>query len=45
VTPRYGVGIFFRYSGASVDMPLVGGGTVTVDAGGVQLGGGLRVRF
>lgn len=45
VTPRYGVGVFFRYSGASVDMPLVGGGTVTVDAGGVQLGGGLRVRF
>jgi hypothetical protein len=45
LTPRYGFGVFFRYSGASVDMPLVGGGTVTVDAGGVQLGGGLRVRF
>ncbi len=45
LSPRYGVGVFFRYSGASVDMPLSGGGTVTVEAGGLQLGGGLRVRF
>jgi hypothetical protein len=45
LSPRYGVGVFFRYSGASVDMPLSGGGTVTVEAGGVQIGGGIRVRF
>jgi hypothetical protein len=45
VTPRYGAGFFFRYSGASVDLPLAGGGTLPVDAGGVQLGFGLRVRF
>ena len=45
VTPMIGVGAFLRYSGASVDMPLSGGGTVTVEAGGLQLGGGLRVRF
>jgi hypothetical protein len=45
ITPRYGVGGFFRFSGASVDLPITGGGTVTVNAGGLQLGGGLRVRF
>jgi hypothetical protein len=45
LTPRFGIGAFFRYSGASADMPLSGGGTVTVEAGGIQLGGGLRVRF
>jgi hypothetical protein len=45
LTPRFGIGAFFRYSGASSDMPLSGGGTVTVEAGGIQIGGGLRVRF
>jgi hypothetical protein len=45
LTPRYGVGAFARYSGASADMGVVDGGTVKVDAGGFQLGGGLRVRF
>jgi hypothetical protein len=45
VTPTFGVGAFFRYSGASVDLPLSGGGTVTVEAGGIQIGGGLRYRF
>jgi hypothetical protein len=48
LTPRYGVGVFGRFSGASVELPAVGGDSpqlVTVDAGGFQLGGGLRVRF
>jgi hypothetical protein len=45
ITPRYGVGGFFRFSGTSVDLPVAGGGTLSVDAGGVQFGGGLRVRF
>ena len=45
LTPQFGIGAFFRYSGASSDMPLSGGGTVTVEAGGIQIGGGLRVRF
>ena len=45
LTPKFGIGAFFRYSGASTDMPLAGGGTVTVEAGGIQIGGGLRVRF
>jgi hypothetical protein len=45
LTPRYGVGGFFRFAGASADLPTAGGGTVTVNAGGVQVGAGLRVRF
>ena len=45
ITPRYGLGAFFRYSGASADMPLSGGNSATVEAGGIQIGGGLRVRF
>ena len=45
LTPKFGIGAFFRYSGASADMPLSGGTTVTVEAGGIQIGGGLRVRF
>jgi opacity protein-like surface antigen len=45
LTPKFGIGAFFRYSGASADMPLSGGGTVTVEAGGIQIGGGLRYRF
>jgi len=45
VTPRYGAGVFIRYAGASADMTTPGGGTLTVDAGGFQLGVGLRVRF
>jgi hypothetical protein len=45
LTPRFGIGAFFRYSGASSDMPLSGGNSVTVEAGGIQIGGGLRVRF
>jgi hypothetical protein len=45
VTPKFGVGAFLRYSGASTDLPLSGGGTITVEAGGLQIGGGLRYRF
>jgi hypothetical protein len=45
LTPQFGIGAFFRYSGASADMPLTGGTTVTVEAGGIQIGGGLRYRF
>jgi hypothetical protein len=45
LTPRYGVGGFIRYSAVSADLPAAGGGTVSVDAGGFQLGAGLRVRF
>jgi Outer membrane protein beta-barrel domain len=38
---RYGLGVFLRYAGGSVDLPSVSGLTV----GGVQLGGGLRIKF
>ena len=34
-----------RFSGADADMETAGGGTVTVSAGGFQLGVGARVRF
>jgi hypothetical protein len=43
---RYvGVGGTVRFSGASVDLPSVDGDTVAIDAGGLQVGGGLRLRF
>jgi hypothetical protein len=45
LTPRYGIGFFARYSLVSADLPAAGGGTIEVDAGGLQLGGGIRVRF
>jgi hypothetical protein len=45
VTPRMGVGAFLRLSSASADIGTTGGGTVTVDAGGFQIGVGLRTRF
>ena len=38
---RLGVGVFVRYVAASVDLPSAAG----VKVGGVQAGGGLRIRF
>ena len=40
-----GVGLLARYSRATVDLASANGGTVGVPAGGLQLGGGLRLRF
>ncbi|MCY4077645.1 MAG: hypothetical protein OXH04_19680 [Acidobacteria bacterium] len=40
-----GVGVLARYSRATVDLASGGGGTVGVPAGGLHLGGGLRLRF
>lgn len=45
VTTMWGAGGFIRFSGTSVDLALPGGGTTTVDVGGLQMGGGLRIRF
>ena len=45
ITRQLGAGAILRYSAASVDLPTAGAGTVTVDAGGLQIGAGLRVRF
>lgn len=39
--PRYGIGIFARYAGGSTDLPSADDAKV----GGVQVGGGLRLRF
>ena len=44
ITPQIGAGLFLRYMGGSTDIPTLGG-DVSVDVGGVQTGGGLRVRF
>ena len=40
-----GVGWLARFSRATIDLPSQDGGTVTVDTGGFQTGGGLRLRF
>jgi len=40
-----GVGAIVRYSRASVPLPVSGGEEVTIDAGGLQVGGGVRFRF
>ena len=40
-TDNYGVGIFMRYAGASVDLPSASG----VKVGGFQIGAGGRLRF
>ena len=44
-TPNIGVGGSFQFSRATVELPLLGGSTQSVQAGGVQAGGGLRLRF
>jgi hypothetical protein len=43
-TPTVGVGGTVQYSGATVEMTLPSG-TADVKAGGLQVGGGLRLRF
>lgn len=49
MTARFGAGAFVRYSrtsGGNIDLPSPdGSGEVGVEAGGLQLGAGLRVRF
>ena len=40
-----GVGFLARYSRATVDLASAGGGTVGVPAGGLQVSGGLRLKF
>ena len=44
-TRQRGVGGGAQYSGTTVDLPSPDGGTVSVKAGGLQAGGGLRLRF
>jgi hypothetical protein len=45
VTPRIGVGGLVRYTRATVHETVTAGHTVSVDAGGVQAGGGIRLAF
>jgi len=44
-TRSIGVGGLVRFSQARVNMPLPDGNKASVKAGGVQVGGGLRLRF
>jgi hypothetical protein len=44
-TRHLGGGFFFRYAVASVDLPALGGNATSLDVGGTQVGGGVRVRF
>ena len=45
VTDYVGVGFFARFTGGSVDLPSAGVGTVSLNLGGIQTGGGVRFRF
>jgi opacity protein-like surface antigen len=45
LSQNVGVGGLVRFSRASVDLPVPTNRTVSVDAGGVQVGGGLRLIF
>ena len=42
---RVGLGTLVRFSRASIDFASEDGDTIAVDAGGIQVGAGLRVRF
>ena len=43
--PKVGVGGLLRYSRGTVDLDAPGGRTISVDAGGVYAGGGIRILF
>lgn len=45
VTEKIGAGVLVRYVGGSVDLSTPSGTTVKVDAGGAQIGIGVRYRF
>jgi len=40
-----GVGVLVRFSKATIDLALPGGGTASIDAGGAQAAGGIRFVF
>ena len=44
-TRQIGVGFTAKFAGSNIDLPSAGGGTTPVKAGGMQAGGGLRLRF
>ena len=45
VTPHVGVGGLVRFSRATIAFAGAGAGSLSVDAGGLHLGGGVRLRF
>jgi len=47
IRPMFGVGLFMRYAGAGLNLPIPAGVTRDEDlnSGGFQAGGGLRIRF
>jgi len=45
VTPRFGGGIFARYAGGKVTYTRPDGSRLKLDAGGFQIGAGVRFRF
>lgn len=45
LTRQFGVGGLVRFSPASVDLEAPGNRTISVDAGGVYAGGGIRILF
>jgi len=44
-TRHTGIGVVVQYAGATVDLPSAGNGVNAVNAGGLQTGIGLRLRF
>ena len=44
VTPNFGLGGFVRFAQGSIDMPS-SDGEQPLDVGGIQMGGGVRLRF
>jgi hypothetical protein len=44
-TRQIGIGFALQFARANVELPSAAGGTQELKAGGVQLGGGLRLRF
>ncbi len=45
VTKTIGAGVLLRYATGSADLATPSGSSVSLDAGGFQFAGGLRVRF
>jgi hypothetical protein len=44
-TKNIGIGAFIRHAGTSVDLTPASGDALSVDVGGLQGGGGIRIRF
>jgi hypothetical protein len=46
VAQRFGIGGFVRYTGANVEVTPTGlAEAITIEVGGIQFGGGIRIRF